>query len=595
MPVPEINITDYLNLKAVIMNPTRLVAVFFLVFSFCAFSSLAQSPAAPMPANKSGGVIAGRVTVRGKGLASVVVVLWTAGFAGQTQSQNLPQAKTDADGNYRITDVPMGSYYVAPVAPVYTVPGASRLTSANEAVVITGGETVDGIDFSLVRGGVITGRVTDTESRPVIEQAVTLHNVDQTTPQGSPAMRAPGNFRTDDRGMYRIYGVPAGHYKFSVGAQQRFSAYSTIMGQQAYKQTFYPDTTDASQATVIEVGEGAEVSNVDIKVGRTVDEYSVAGHVIDNDTNSPVPNVGFVLSVLAGGGDVQRGRGLMALPVTSDSNGQFRVDNVPPGRYLISVAPQSGAGISGQSAPFDVINQDVNGVEVRAVKGASLSGVVVVDGNQDPSILAELLQFQVQVFVLSNGGGGGGGAAIATAQSVPLNADGSFQVTGLSAGTLRLSLTAQDSTLQGAFKLLRTEVNGAQQPRGISVRSGDEITGVRLVAAYANGVIQGLVKIQNGTLAPGSTIFAHLSLAGRGPSNLGAARVDARGRFLIQNVPPGSYTLKVTALASPPSSQRGQRPPSVSAQQQVVVTEGEVSSVTVVLDLGQNPPPTPGP
>ena len=154
---------------------------------------------------------------------------------------------------------------------------------------------------------------------------------------------------------------------------------------------------------------------------------------------------------------------------------------------------------------------------------------------------------------------------------------------------------AQDSALQGAFKLMRTEVNGTQQPRGISVRSGDEITGVRLVAAYADGVIQGLVKIQNGTLSPGSPIFARLTLAPRGPSNLGAASVDARGRFLIQNVPPGSYTLKVTALASPPSRQRGQRPPSVSAQQQVVVTEGQVSSVTVILDLGQNPLPTPGP
>ena len=577
------------------MNATWLVVIFSLVFSSCASTSLAQSAAVPKPANKAGGVIAGRVTVHGKGLASIIVILQTAGFSGQIQGQSLPQARTDADGNYRITDVPMGSYYVTPVAPVYTEPGASRLTSANEAVVITGGETVDGIDFSLVRGGVITGRVADSESRPVIEQAVTLQNVDQTTTQGGPPMRAPGNFRTDDRGMYRIYGVSGGHYKVSVGAQQRFSAYSTITGQQAYKQTFYPDTTDASQATVIEVTEGAEVSNVDIRVGRTVDEYSVTGHVIDHDTNAPVPNVGFALSVLAGGGDRQRVTGLMALPVISDSNGQFRVDNVPPGRYLISVAPQSGAGISGQSAPFDVINEDVNGVEVRTVKGASLSGVVVVDGNQDPSILAGLLQFQVQVFVLSNGGGGVGGAAIAAAQSVPLNGDGSFQVTGLSAGMVRLSLMAQDSALQGAFKLLRTEVNGAQQPRGISVKSGDEITGVRLVAAYADGVIQGLVKIQNGTLAPGSPIFARLSLGARGPSNLGAASVDARGRFLIQNVPPGSYTLTVTALASPPSRQRGQRPPSVSAQQQVAVTEGEVSSVTVILDLAQNPLPTPGP
>jgi len=77
--------------------------------------------------------------------------------------------------------------------------------------------------------------------------------------------------------------------------------------------------------------------------------------------------------------------GLVDLPVVSDSNGQFRVDNVVPGRYMISVAPQNSDGMSGQSAAFDVINQDVKDVEVRAVKGASFRGVAL-DGNFDQSI-----------------------------------------------------------------------------------------------------------------------------------------------------------------------------------------------------------------
>jgi hypothetical protein len=103
-------------------------------------------------------VISGRVTVHGKGLSGVIVTLRAGGF-GQAQSQTAPQATTDADGKYRITDIPIGSYVVTPVAPVYTVPGASRLTAATDAVVITGNETVDNIDFSLIRGGVITGKL----------------------------------------------------------------------------------------------------------------------------------------------------------------------------------------------------------------------------------------------------------------------------------------------------------------------------------------------------------------------------------------------------------------------------------------------------
>src|SRR5947209_3841727 len=294
------------------MLRSRILGLFLLSLSIFTIDSFGQSTV--KTANKTGGVITGRITAHGKGLAGVTVTLHSANFGGQAQSQDLLQAKTDADGNYRITDIPIGSYFVTPVAPVYTVPGAGRLTSANEAVVITGGDTVNDIDFSLVPGSVITGRVTDTDGRPVIEQNVTLQSVDQNNQQGSTRTVAPGNWRTDDRGVYRIYGVPEGHYTVSVGAQQRLSAYSTIMGQKAYVQTFHPDTTDSKQAAVVEVAEGAEVSSVHITVGRTVEEYSVIGRVLDSSSNAPLPNATFTLSALAGGGNRQIAMGLMALP-----------------------------------------------------------------------------------------------------------------------------------------------------------------------------------------------------------------------------------------------------------------------------------------
>ena len=586
------------------MNPVRPILFLVLVLSFSASSSRAQSPTKPGLARKSGGVISGQVTVHGKGLPGVTVTLLAGGF-GQPQNQSAAQATTDTDGKYRITDIPIGTYVVVPVAPVYTVPGASRLTAASDAVVITGNENVDNIDFSLVRGGVVTGKVTDTDSRPVIDQAVTLQNVDNNQQRGGGPPRpqsVAGSFRTDDRGVYRIYGIPAGHYTVSVGAQQRFSAYLTVMGQQAYKQTFHPDVTDQSKATTLDVTEGAEVSNVDITVGRTIDEYSVSGVVLDSSTNAPVPNVGFSLSVLAGGGDRQRAMGLMSLPVVSDSNGQFRIDNVPAGKYQIAVAPQSGAGMFGQSSPFDVINQDVTGIQVSAIKGASLSGVVGLDANQqqDPSILGELLQFQVQVFVTAAGNRGFGGAeAAASAQTVPLNGDGSFQVNGLPAGTARLSLMAQDPTLQGAFKLLRIERSGAVQARGVTVNSGDNITDVRLVAAYADAIVIGQVKMQNGTLPAGSRVFARLAPVGqgRGVPNGGMANVDERGNFLIQNVPAGNYTVIVNAVVPGQGGGRGRGrgPGSVtSVPQPVTAIEGQTANVSVVLDLGQSPPsPTP--
>ncbi len=576
-----------------------LAVALFASLSFYAGDSTAQSPAASRSAARPTGTIAGRVTARGKGLPDVIVTLLSVSVGGG-QPQNLPQTKTDADGNYRLADVPMGSYIVTPVAPVYVVPNAVRFTSASEPVVITGGETVEGVDFSLVRGGVITGKVTDAGGRPVIEQPVSILNADQQQPLGrgpGSGVTLAGSFRTDDRGTYRIYGIPAGRYTVSVGAQRRTSALSTVQGQQSYPQTFYPSATDPTQATVVEVGEGDEVSHIDITVGDTVQTYSVTGRVLDGTTGSPVPNVGFVLSIVAanpfgfGGGNrqqQQRAVGAMPVPAISDAAGQFRVDNIPPGQYVLSVAPQAGNGATGQSAPFAVIDKDVSGVEIRTVMSASISGAVALEGlQQDPSILTELLQFQVQVFVQ-------GTAAAASAQTVPINPDGTFLVSGLPAGTVNLSLVASDGDMQGAFKLLRTEVNGVAQPRGIPVKAGDQISGVRLVAAYADGIVAGTVTYQNGAPPAGSLVIARLAPAGQGGrANLGAANVDERGHFLIQDVPAGAYNLIVSLNAQP--TRRGQRQTPITAQQQVTVTEGQVTNVTATLDLSKLAAPTPTP
>jgi hypothetical protein len=229
--------------------------------------------------------------------------------------------------------------------------------------------------------------------------------------------------------------------------------------------------------------------------------------------------------------------------------------------------------------------------------------VIGLDANQqqDPSILGELLQFQIQVYVQAAGNRGFGAAeTAASAQTVPLNGDGSFQVNGLPAGTTRFALMAQDPALQGAFKLLRIERTGVVQTRGVTVNSGDNITDVRLVAAYADATIIGQVQFQNGPLPAGARVFARLSPVGqqqgRGVPNGGMSNVDERGRFLIQNVPAGNYTVTVQAMlvgqrgGGGGGRGRGQ----ISVQQAVTALEGQVANVTLVLDLGQNPPnPTP--
>jgi hypothetical protein len=67
---------------------------------------------------------------------------------------------------------------------------------------------------------------------------------------------------TDDRGVYRIFGLPKSRYLLSAGGYSK--------GEVGYFQkTYHPNVTDQSQAKVVEVGEGEEITGVNINVAET--------------------------------------------------------------------------------------------------------------------------------------------------------------------------------------------------------------------------------------------------------------------------------------------------------------------------------------
>jgi len=153
--------------------------------------------------------VSGKVTIKGKPAAGIVVGMR---LARPDQFSATYKAKTDQEGLYRITRVGSGNYLVAPVAPNLVIADSTG-NPQGQSVIITESENVEGINFDLVPGGVITGRVVDSEGQPLIEQFVAILPADERSQRGP---NAPG-VATDDRGVYRIFGLPAGRYKVSVG------------------------------------------------------------------------------------------------------------------------------------------------------------------------------------------------------------------------------------------------------------------------------------------------------------------------------------------------------------------------------------------
>ena len=512
------------------------------------------------------GVVAGKVTIKGKPAPGIFVSLRLSDPG--TPFESSFKATTDQEGNYRITNVPAGTYMVAPKAAAFVVSASNN--SRNETVVLSEGETVEGIDFALVRGGVITGKVTDAEGRPVVAQRVSLAMPDLRSNQRGPIY--PLGMETDDRGIYRMFGIPPGRYNVAAG-QDNDNFYMSARGRASYKQIFYPNVSDPSKATVIEVSEGSETSNIDISLERAAQTFWASGRVVDGENGQPIGGARFSLQLINQG----RTSSISSLTL-SNSQGEFRLENLLPGKYAVFLIPEQGSELRSDAVSFEVIDQSVSGLVMKTLKGASLTGSIVLENTEDKAVFAKLMQLTIHGFVQRSVEGMNMG------HSSTINSDASFTLNGLEPGPLYISLGARDRTLMKGFTVARIERDGVVEGRSIEVKNGDRITGVRVIVSYGSSTVRGVVRLDNGMLPEGAHILVRVTKAGESRPNIQSPQVDSRGHFIIEGIPGGLYDFE-TEVFLPGASRRTQP----RAKQQVSVADGAVTDVTITVVVDPNP------
>ena len=520
------------------------------------------------------GVITGRVTYGQKAAANVGVVLLPA--ERMVERGAIMKVTTDYEGRYRMANVPVGRFNVVAVAPAYVGPNEGNFGEPGKTVTIAEGETVEKIDFSLVKGGVITGRVTTNDGAPVIGERVQLNQVDG---QGRVRQRGLANtnpfmFETDDRGVYRLYGITPGRYTISLGeASEEGSVRFGFGGRGYYTRTFHPNVTEEAKATVIEIAEGGEASNVDITLAGKSKSFTASGRVVD-ESGKPVVGARVGNGAVMKDGNRMGGFGWGSL---SDANGGFRIDGLLPGRYAAFVWSEGEIDGYTDAVQFEISEGNVSGLELKMRRGASISGVAVIEGTTDRAALAKLSQLSLVA------GGETEGLAAPMYSNAKIAPDGSFRITGLRPGKTRLYLSSYPPI--PGFALSRVERDGVPQ-REIEVTSGTPVTGIRVVIEYGTGSVRGLVKIENGPLPEGARMFVTARRRGdtTGPERRGA-QVDSRGSFVIEGMSSGEYELTLQ-IFSPGAPQRRIAP----VKQIVTVTNGVESEATFTLDLNTRQP-----
>ncbi|HEU4389261.1 MAG TPA: carboxypeptidase-like regulatory domain-containing protein, partial [Blastocatellia bacterium] len=531
------------------------------------------------PKKEPTGTVSGRVTLNGKPLPRAVVILGTLP-TGPQRNQGI-RATTDEDGRYKATRVPAGTYQVMPYALAWVL-NSDTFGQPGKSVTLGEGEEVDDIDFSLTKGGVITGRVTDADGKPLISQRVNLMRIDERGQRAYPGSLLSQQLDTDDRGVYRIFGLSAGRYKVSVGDAPNSGIIRVGFGGTTYPQTFYPGVTEESRATIVEVTAGNDSTGIDIVVGRAGRTYSAGGRIVDADTGRPIPNLTY------GYGPVLPDRPMIGgfgyTDNRSNANGEFRIEGIAAGRYAAFVVAREETEFYSEAVVFDVVDSDVTGLEIKVRRGATMTGTVVIDGVADAEAAAMLSNLQLRASVRSED------LSPPVAPTIRVGADGSFRVGGLRPGKVMLFVATYPPPK--GLTLLRMEREGVEQRDGIAIGPGEAVSGIRVVMGHGTAVLRGQVTVPAGQVTADLRLLVAVRLLSAGNNTTRSTALDARGRFVIEGLIAGEYEVAVRAV---PSSRGGDLPgagippapvrPKLFATQNVTVASGSESQVVINVDL----------
>jgi len=581
------------------IRPTRLLILVLAVFP--AFgNSLAQTPQRDNRPRAAS--ISGRVTVGGKPAANAVVMVvevdpqsrneWAFVFGGESSHRAFIKARTDGEGRYHATGLAEGAYVIRALSKAYTPSKSSPEFDTSRSVTLDEGESRDNVDLALVRGGVITGRVVDAEGRPLIGAHVQLTLLDENgRPHGGFYFDNWEILRTDDRGVYRLYGLAAGRYILSAGGEGAFSRAS-----RSHPKTFHPDATDEKQAKVIEVKEGAEVTDIDIRLGVAKQTYEAAGRVIDAETGQPLAQV----QVMCMEAPDKEGRGgRTSREMATDDQGRFQFAGLSPGRYdlVLSNRPRGSGEHYSEAIRFELSDADVSGLELKAIRGSTVTGIVVLEGVGDPVAKAKLQQALVSVFVARKREPGADGPAYLGRghSTTKIASNGGFRLTGAQPGMASFHVGGPQENI---FWIKRVEHNGAEINSALEIRQGEQITGIRIVLAYANGSIRGQVEIAGGQLPEGWHLHLRATPIRTAEdkenrpafhTGMGYTEADEKGRFVIERLVAGEYDLTLHVMVRVSQYDWSSAPGMKPIKQRVTVNSGAETPVKITLDPARKP------
>ena len=438
-------------------------------------------------------------------------------------------ATTDASGVYEFTELPAGRYQLNAskgsfVALQY---GQLRPFEAGKPLEVGEAQTIEKVDFSLPRGGLITGRVLDEVGEPATDVQVSATRFQfvqgrrQLVPAGRPAM-------TNDIGEYRLFGLPPGQFYLSATLRAAGALDVISSDRSGYAPTYYPGTANVGEAERLTIETGQTRAGVDLVLALTR-LARITGSAVDSD-GKPLTG-GFVLLVQrSGGGFSASSEGQMR------PDGSFSISNVAPGEYTVGALVTGGgivAGSSGDliSANVTVTGEDISGLRLAGVKASNVTGRVVLPPGAGDTIRPTTIQLSTPTVIPDPLSGVGLGR---------INDDLTFELKMPPGQRLVRLFTPVPGVTLKAVRLNGADVTDA----GIDVRANEDISGLEVELTTEQSELSGTVTDARNRAVKDYSVVVFARDAERwtnGSRFFGGGRPDQDGRFKVRNLPAGDY------------------------------------------------------
>lgn len=520
-----------------------------LITIFCTASAAAQQ-SSPESKPAESKVITGRVVSEsGQPISGANVA---TGISGGSTG---PRTSTDNEGYFRLQGLDAGLYRIFPSSPGYVPPNP-------QADPVSFYRPGDSVTLTLVKGGVISGAITNIAGEPVVNVSVRAYRVRDAEGNKVRSSSFVQPKMTDDRGYYRLYGLSPGTYLVSAGGSGQYFGMVNPFGNDA--PTYAPAST-RDTAAEFSVRSGEEVT-ADIRY------RGEPGHVISGRITGALAPASMPAAATAVRLNDLESQTNIAGAMATGADRAFQINAVSDGEYdiaaLVSAGPNSDM-LSSATRRITVKGADVTGLELFLAPLGSIAGRVVYEpdeklncGRRRDSAMRETLVTIRRDQPQEKPGGQKlkdkpedqvESAMFPKSANSPPNEKGEVSFRNLVPATYRFEVR-----IPGAGWYLRDLSPGGPDQRpaanrtpaaniarnGIALKAGDKVSGMTITVAEGGAGLRGKIAVAEGeNLSPGLCVY--LAPAEREHSEnvlrFFEGAVASDGTFAIGNLAPGRY------------------------------------------------------